>query len=140
MKRKTEIVANAGLGAVHGIAAPLGGTMPIPHGIVCARLLPIVMEANLGALRSRAKESPALARYDETARLLTGNASARAEEGVEWVRSVCADLSVPCLSSLGLTPNELPALAGKAQKSSSMRGNPVQLTPEELTYILEKAL
>jgi alcohol dehydrogenase class IV len=133
-------LANAGLGAVHGIAAPLGGTMPIPHGIVCARLLPVVMETNLRALRSRAQGSPALARYDETARLLTGNASARAEEGVEWVRSICADLSVPCLSSLGLTPNELPVIAGKAQQSSSMKGNPVQLTPDELMHILEKAL
>jgi alcohol dehydrogenase class IV len=133
-------LANAGLGAVHGIAAPLGGTIPIPHGIVCARLLPIVMEVNLSALRSRAQGSPALARYDETARLLTGNASARAEEGVEWVHSICSDLSVPGLSRLGLTPNELPAIAGKAQQSSSMKGNPVQLTPDELMHILEKAL
>jgi len=133
-------LANAGLGAVHGIAAPLGGAIRIPHGIVCARLLPIVMEVNLSALRSRAKGSPALARYDETARLLTGNSSARAEEGVEWVNSICSDLSVPGLSSLGLAPNELPSIAGKAQQSSSMKGNPVQLTREELTHILEKAL
>jgi alcohol dehydrogenase class IV len=133
-------LANAGLGAVHGIAAPLGGTIPIPHGTICARLLPIVMQANLSALRTQAEHSPALARYDEIAHLMTGNASARAEEGVEWVHSICSELSVPGLFSQGLTSDDLPAIARKAQQSSSMKGNPVQLTLEELTGILEKAL
>jgi alcohol dehydrogenase class IV len=133
-------LANAGLGAIHGIAAPLGGMFPIPHGIVCARLLPIVMKANPRALRSRAKDSPALARYDEIARILTGKASARAEDGAEWVDSLCSDLSVPRLSSFGLSENDVPEIVEKALQSSSLKGNPIQLAAEELTNILKEAL
>jgi alcohol dehydrogenase class IV len=40
-------LANAKLGAVHGLAGPLGGVLSAPHGAICARLLPFVMETNL---------------------------------------------------------------------------------------------
>ena len=133
-------LTNAGLGAVHGLAAPLGGKYPIPHGVVCARLLPVVMEANWHALSSRSGNSSALSRYDEIAGLLTGRSSAQAEEGVRWVHSMCAALSVPRLSAFGVTRDDLSDMVEKAQKSSSMKGNPVQLTARELTDILEKAL
>jgi alcohol dehydrogenase class IV len=133
-------LTNAGLGAVHGLAAPLGGMFPIPHGNVCARLLPFVMDANLKALNARHKESPALQRYEEIASLLTGRSSAGAREGAEWVSSMCSDLSVPGLATFGLTAHDLPSVVEKAQKSSSMKGNPIQLTAEELTDILKSAL
>lgn len=133
-------LTNAGLGAVHGLAAPLGGMYCIPHGIVCARLLSIVMEANPRALKARAKGSPALSRYDEIARLLTGRASARAEEGAEWLHSMCSDLSVPRLSGFGLCEKDLQVIATRAQQSSSMKANPIPLTTDELTDILRKAL
>jgi alcohol dehydrogenase class IV len=133
-------LANAGLGAVHGFAAPLGGMFPIPHGTACARLLPFVMEANLRALSARSKDSPAHSRYDEIARLLTGKSSARAKEGTDWIYATCAELSIPPLSGFGLTADDLPAIAAKAQKASSMKGNPIELTAEELTDILKQAL
>jgi alcohol dehydrogenase class IV len=133
-------LANAGLGAVHGLAAPLGGMFPVPHGTVSACLLALVMEANLNALRSRLKSSPALARYDEIAFLLTGKSSAKAEDGVEWVRKLTLDLGVPPISSFGLTKHDLPAIAANAKKSSSMKGNPVELTEEELIGVLSSAL
>jgi alcohol dehydrogenase class IV len=133
-------LTNAGLGAVHGLAAVLGGMFPIPHGMVCACLLPIVMDANLRALNTRFKDSPTLRRYDEIGYLLTGKSSARAEEGIEWVRSMCSELSVPQLSAFGMTTEDLPAIATQAQKASSMKGNPIALTAEELTNILREAL
>ena len=133
-------LTNAGLGAVHGLAAPLGGMFPVPHGIVCASLLPAAMEANLKILSARPGNSPALLRYDEIACLLTGRASAKAAEGVEWVRRLSSDLSVPHLSSFGITESDLPAVAAQAKKSSSMRGNPVELTLEELEEILKASL
>jgi alcohol dehydrogenase class IV len=133
-------LTNAGLGAVHGLAAVLGGMFPIPHGMVCARLLPIVMDANLRALNIRFKDSPALRRYDEIGHLLTGKSSARAEEGIEWVRSMCSGLSVPQLSDYGMTAEDLPAIAAQAQKASSMKGNPIALTAEEITNIVREAL
>src|SRR5438132_1004478 len=85
-------LANAGLGAVHGFAGPIGGMFPAPHGALCGTLLAHVMAANLAALRLRQPASEALLRYERTARLLTGNQTATAEEGVNWVRKLVADL------------------------------------------------
>src|SRR5205085_304592 len=78
-------LSNAGLGAVHGFAGPIGGMFPAPHGAVCATLLPQVVEANIRALRQRQPKSEALSRYDEIARLLTGEANSTADDGVEWL-------------------------------------------------------
>lgn len=133
-------LANARLGAVHGLAAPLGGMFPAPHGAVCARLLPIVMEANVRAMLKRAPASPALMRYYEVAKLLTGKSSARAEDGVEWVRTLCADLRILPLANFGLTKPEIPAVVLQGQKASSMRGNPIALTADELTEVILEAL
>ena len=133
-------LANAGLGAVHGLAAPLGGLTHAPHGAVCARLLPFVMEANLRALESRAPASPALARYDEVGRLLTGDPKAAAANAVRWVHSVCADLSILPLSRHGLIGTDIPVIVTQAQQASSMKANPIPLTDSELTEILTRAL
>jgi alcohol dehydrogenase class IV len=54
-------LANAGLGAVHGFAGPIGGSFAAPHGAICAALLPHVMAANIRALRQRAPDSAAIA-------------------------------------------------------------------------------
>ncbi len=80
-------LANAGLGAVHGFAGPIGGSFPAPHGAVCGALLPHVMAANIQALRERDPGSFALRRYEEIATMLTGKTKApTADAGVEWVR------------------------------------------------------
>jgi alcohol dehydrogenase class IV len=133
-------LANARLGAVHGFAAPLGGLFAAPHGAVCARLLPGVTDVNIRALRARAPDSPALARYTEAARLLTGDARATPEDGVSWLQSLVADLQVKPLSAYGLTQAGFPDVIERAAVASSMQGNPIKLTPEELREILERAL
>jgi alcohol dehydrogenase class IV len=133
-------LANAGLGGAHGFAGPVGGMFPAaPHGVICARLLPHVMDANVRALRGRAPDSPALQRYDRIARVLTGEPGAMAADGVAWVRDLCTDLSVPPLSAFGMGPEAHAEVVDKARRSSSMKGNPVELTPEELTAILSAA-
>jgi alcohol dehydrogenase class IV len=133
-------LANAGLGAVHGFAGPLGGMLGAPHGALCARLLPGVILANIRALRERDVESPVLGRYAEVARILTGRAEATPEDGAEWVRELTEALSIPGLSAHGLTPQDIPAVLPRARKASSMRGNPIELTDEVLHAILEEAL
>jgi len=133
-------LANAGLGAVHGFAAPVGGMFPAPHGAVCAALLPHVMEANLRALRDRASANEPLRRYDKVARLLTGNADATADDGVEWARGLCDEVGIVPLGDYGVTNSDLPVLVENAAKSSSMKGNPIVLTAEEMNDILERAL
>jgi alcohol dehydrogenase class IV len=130
-------LANAGLGAVHGLAAPIGGMFHAPHGAVCAALLPHVMAANVEALRSRAAAGPALARAAETGRLLTGRADAGA--AVAWLTGVTERLGVPRLGAFGVDAADLPAIAERAQRSSSMKGNPVALTTDELIAILRAA-
>jgi alcohol dehydrogenase class IV len=133
-------LANARLGAVHGFAAPLGGMFPIPHGVACARLLAPVVEANVRALRARDPGSPALARYDEVARALTGRADARAEDAAPWLRALVAELRVPPLAGFGVAAADIPRVAAAARQASSMKGNPVALTDEELAEALEEAL
>lgn len=133
-------LANAALGAVHGFAGPFGGMFDAPHGAVCAALLPHVMAANIAALRARQPESVAQRRYDEVARLLTGSEAATASDGVAWVGELCRALHVPGLSSYGVAQADFPDLIEKAARSSSMKGNPIVLTTEELGSILERAL
>lgn len=132
-------LANARLGAVHGFAGPLGGMISAPHGVICARLLPYVMETNVNALKQRSSQSEALARYDEIARILTGDTTAKAANGVAWVRQLCGQFNISPLSKVGLKAQDLPTAVAKAQKASSMKGNPITLTEDELLNILEQA-
>ncbi|MGA1844751.1 MAG: iron-containing alcohol dehydrogenase [bacterium] len=132
-------LSNAKLGAVHGIAGPLGGMVPSSHGSICARLLAPVMEANIAALNERLPESTALTRYEEIARIFTGNVKASAMEGVAWAQDLCETFRVPSLSSFGLKRDDFTLLIEKAQQSSSMQGNPVTLTAREIENILRKA-
>jgi alcohol dehydrogenase class IV len=133
-------LANAGLGAVHGFAAPIGGMFPAPHGAACAALLPHAMEVNIQALRARAPASQALGRYDEVARLLTGRPQATAEDGVRWTAEICRKLEIPPLRAYGVTEADIPILVEKAAQASSMKGNPIVLTPEELRQMIAPAI
>jgi alcohol dehydrogenase class IV len=133
-------LANAGLGAVHGFAGPLGGMVPAAHGMICAALLPPVMAANIQALTERDPDHPALDRYRETAVLLTGRADATAKDGVAWVRQLCQHLKVPSLERLGFTAAQTAEAVSKACRASSMKGNPVMLTEKELAAIYRNAL
>lgn len=133
-------LANAGLGVVHGFASPLGGRWNAPHGALCAAVLPHGMAANVAALRARAREHPALERYREIARLLTGRNSASAEDGIEWVRALCAELNIPGLRHWGIGEGDLPRIANEAARASSMKANPLPFTNEELLAVVTAAL
>ena len=132
-------LANAGLGAVHGFAAPIGGMFPAPHGAVCAALLPHVIEANVEALHSRAPESDALRRYDTVARLLTGQRHATGGDAVWWLLELTRKLEIPALREYGVGEGDLRVIAARAANASSMKGNPIALTPDEMTEILSRA-
>jgi alcohol dehydrogenase class IV len=133
-------LANAKLGAVHGFAGPFGGTFDSPHGAVCARLLPEVMRANVAALGARAPHSPLLPRFEQVARVLTGRDDARIDDGIELIERLARELSVPGLASYGMTAADIPELARKAAQASSMKGNPLELSHQELSGILERCL
>jgi alcohol dehydrogenase class IV len=133
-------LANAKLGAVHGFAAPLGGMFPIPHGVACARMLPFAVEINVRALEARAPASPALARYYEMSQLLTGDMNASAEDGIAWLAELVEELAVPGLATYGVTQADIPRIVEQARRASSMQGNPIALTDEELAEALTAAI
>jgi alcohol dehydrogenase class IV len=132
-------LANAKLGAVHGLAGPLGGMFDAPHGALCAALLPHVMRANISALDRKDPGSAALTRYDEVARLVTGSAHARRPDAASWAEDLCRTLAVPSLTDLGVSLDAAPDVAAKAARSSSMKGNPVALEAGEIEEVLRAA-
>ena len=133
-------LANAKLGAVHGFAGVIGGMYHAPHGVICAALLPSAMKVNIQVLLKRDPESPILSRYERISQILTGNADSKAEEGVEFVWQLNTDLSIPNLSMYGVTEDAFPEIIVKAAGSSSMKGNPIPLNPDELISIMEMAV
>jgi alcohol dehydrogenase class IV len=133
-------LANAGLGAVHGFAAPIGGMFDAPHGAICAALLPSAMAVNLRALQKRGDLRGTLKRFDELAKMLMGIAEARAGEVVEWVEKLCRELKAKRLRSFGLDTGNFEVLCERASRASSMKANPVELTRDELREILERSL
>lgn len=133
-------LSNAGLGAVHGFAGPFGGMFDAPHGAVCGALLPHVFAVNAQALAARSPDHPALPRFTEVARWLTGDDAASIEEGAAWLQDLVAALQVPRLATYGLDHSSLPELIDKAGRSSSMKANPIPLTDAEKREILLRAL
>lgn len=133
-------LANAGLGIVHGFAAPLGGMLHAPHGALCAATLPYATETNIHALRQRAPEHPALGHYREMAHILTASERAEPEDLIPWLLSLTRDLGIPSLGGLGLQPSQIPELVEKTAKANSTKANPLPLTKEEITGIAEQAL
>jgi len=127
-------LANAGLGAVHGLAGPLGGMFNAPHGALCAVLLPHVMEVNRGMIRGPAGRGAVSApteivrRFEEVAKIV-------GDPG-ELVRV----LKIPPLRQYGVACDDFAAIIEKSKSSSSMKGNPLPLRDEELREILERAL
>jgi len=132
-------LANAGLGAVHGFAGPFGGMFEAPHGAVCAALLPGAMAVNVRALQAREPQGAALARYAEIARILTGRDDATPADGAAWVADLVAALGVPGLDHYGLTGGDIAPLVEKSAVASSMKGNPIALTEDEMRQIVERA-
>ena len=129
-------LANAKLGAVHGFAGVLGALTGVPHGMACAAFLVPVVEANLRALRDRKPDSPALERYAEAARLLTGDPAATTADGLDWLRETVARLRVP---PVALDPAQGADVVQRVARASSTQGNPVELTDDELHAVLAGA-
>jgi len=137
-------LTNAGLGAVHGFAAPLGARFPVPHGAVCAVLLPHVMRANVSALRETDARHAGLGRYADVGRALVGDPGLAAEDAIETglqrAGELVRTLEIPGLASFGLGEEAIPGVVEMAQRASSMKFNPIELPAAELSSILREAL
>lgn len=133
-------LANAGLGVIHGFAAPLGGMLNAPHGALCAAVLPHGVAANLRALRERAPNHSALDRYRQIGVILTQNPEGQPEDAVAALSNLFSTLKILPLREYGLAVADIPAAVEKAAAASSMKGNPLPLTPAELKQVLEHSL
>jgi alcohol dehydrogenase class IV len=133
-------LANAKLGAVHGIAGVVGGRVGGPHGAVCAALLAPVVAVTVRALQQRPTGPDALARYAEAARLLTGRPDAGTPDLLDWLAETVSLLEVPGLGAYGLTAADAPAVAQAALGASSTQGHPVRLSADELAAAVTEAL
>jgi alcohol dehydrogenase class IV len=140
-------LTNAGLGAVHGFAAPLGANFPVPHGVVCARLLPGVIKANIAALKQQSPKHPSLIKYETVGFEIESIEFARVHSApdplemlVAWTAGLVTEFNIPSLGHYGLTESRVGEMVELAKKSSSMRYNPVVLADEVLADILRTAL
>lgn len=132
-------LAHSGLGAVHGLAGPIGGRFQAPHGAVCAALLGPVWRANAETLSRTTPEHPALERYRQAAQWLTGMPGASIDEGLRWITESVRNWQIPRLAQHGLQVSDFPELIRAAQASSSMKGNPIRLPDEVLGQVLAEA-
>lgn len=132
-------LANAGLGAVHGFAGPIGGMFNAPHGAVCAALLPATFAVNWRAAATRGTDA-LRERFKEVARLLIGTREASPETAAAWLQQLCLDLKIPGLAAYGIAPAHVQDVLNKARVASSMKANPLPLQDEELTEIFQLSL
>lgn len=128
-------LANAGLGAVHGFAAPIGGMFPAPHGAVCAALLPHVWKTNLSAIDSRGTAAQR-ERFSKAARVVCNDPSAASADALPWLGQICSRLKIPSLRHCGVTAQDADEIVARAAQASSMKANPATLTPAELRATL----
>lgn len=133
-------LANAGLGVVHGFAAPIGGMFDAPHGAVCAALLAPVWEANITALDRTEAADPVIARYESVSRWLTGSPTASVNDGAEWIRQCVYTFRIPKLSAYGIRDEHVGEIVDRALRASSTKGNPVVLSADEMSTALRIAL
>jgi alcohol dehydrogenase class IV len=133
-----QALANAKLGAVHGYTAAIGGMTSATHGALCGALLAAVTDANLKALRARLPQSPAIGRYAEVAQWLTGKNDAVAEDAVANCEKLRQELGIPRLEEQGVKREDFDLIVHASAKASSMKGNPVELTKDEMMTVLVK--
>ncbi|ACV35717.1 iron-containing alcohol dehydrogenase [Accumulibacter sp.] len=132
-------LAQTGLGAVHGLASPLGAFFPIPHGVVCGTLVAAATASNIAALEARAPDHPALPKYGEIGRRFAMQKGLSGSEAraflVDSLRRWEVELALPRLAAYGIGESDLPRIVA-ASRGGSMKTNPIVLTDAELTDIL----
>ncbi|MFQ5642573.1 MAG: iron-containing alcohol dehydrogenase [Thiogranum sp.] len=134
-------LAQTGLGSVHGLASPLGAFFPVPHGVVCGTLLGAATRVNIDAMQAREPDNPALEKYAQVAELLCRQGFSTPEQAREGLLELLDNrtqrLQLPLLDEYGITPADFAHIVAHA-RGSSMKTNPVVLSDEEITAVLEQ--
>jgi alcohol dehydrogenase class IV len=130
-------LANTRLGAVHGFAGPIGGMFHAHHGAICASLLPAVTRVNIETLLKTKSDDLSLRRYQEISNWVTKDNNADLKACINYFENLCKKMRIPKLNEMGIEAKDFPQIIEKAKNSSSMKGNPVQLSEQDLFHILE---
>lgn len=130
-------LANAKLGAAHGLASSLGGRLQAPHGLITAQLAPYVMQENVLAARE-AGRADVLNRYRQLACILTGRMNAEIIDGINWTKRTLKRLNLPSVTEYGFCNVMFDEVAEDALLSNSIKGNPLPLNKERLLSILNQ--
>lgn len=132
-------LANAGLGSVHGMAAPLGALFPIPHGVACGTLVAEATRVNIRALQARDPQSIALSRYAGAGRILSGDAGMNDAHARDLLLAILegwtAEMGLPLLSDYGIADDDIPRIVA-GSRGNSMQTNPISLEDDEIAGIL----
>ena len=134
-------LANAGLGIVHGLAGPIGGWFPMPHGVICGTLIGAAQQQNWSALKQRDPQHPAVERMARVGRLMPGGShlsdnSAAVDHLTHCLLDWVEELKIARLGDYGITHGDLDRIVDAANN----RNNPVALTPSEIKTLLEARL
>ncbi|MDV5171560.1 iron-containing alcohol dehydrogenase [Photobacterium rosenbergii] len=130
-------LANAKLGAAHGLASSLGGRLQAPHGLITAQLAPYVMQENVLAARE-AGRADVLNRYRQLACILTGRMNAEIIDGIAWTKRTLKRLNLPSVTDYGFCNVMFDEVAEDALLSNSIKGNPLPLNKDRLLSILNQ--
>ncbi|MBK1635796.1 iron-containing alcohol dehydrogenase [Rhodovulum adriaticum] len=126
-------LANAGLGAVHGLAGVIGGRYGAAHGAICGRLLVPVLRTNAAAMRAAGMDMARMAQVQGWIGAVFG-----ADDPLARFQGWIDVQGLPRMADMapGLAAAEV---AQASAASSSMKGNPVPLDAETLVQLLESA-
>lgn len=128
-------LANAGLGAVHGLAGPIGAFFEAPHGLVCAKLLAPISQKNIEALQQQTDPASqqTLHKYSQVGRLFNPNIETGKELTglLDTLKHYASRYTPQALSDYGLHKDKLQKVIEHC-RSGSMLGNPVTLSDLDL--------
>lgn len=128
------VLANAGLGAVHGLAGVIGGLTGAAHGAICGALLGPVLAANRKAATGNARD-----RLDMVCAMLAEVLGSTADEAPMALQSWAWAEGLQGLAALGVAEEQYADIAEASLQASSMKGNPVILSEHVLREVLERS-
>jgi alcohol dehydrogenase class IV len=130
------VLANAGLGTVHGFASAIGGIIPAAHGNVCGTLMEPCNRTTLMRLRQENRKTPALNKYTELGKLFSGTTGKSdtwfQDHFINILGEYTDNLTIPDLSTFNISTETMK----KIVLETGNKNNPIQLSENDLETIL----
>ncbi len=134
------VLTNAGLGIVHGFASIIGGSFPVPHGVICGILLAPATRQNLAVAMKSQQGIEIIGKMNRLAGLMNRQTYPDAADGAEnlckILESWTSRLKPGKLGDYGISGSHIELIASKSQAKT----NPFQLSLEDKIAILNNAM